>query len=67
MNDGVDRQGWGVTVGYALGVGLCSVATLGVWLQYSTQTFTALTGGALSLAIGLVVGGVAYLVRRPRI
>ena len=67
MNDGVDRQGWGVALGYALGVGFCSMATLGVWLQYSTQAFTAWTGGALSLAIGVVVGGAAYLLRRPRI
>ncbi len=52
---------WTTLSGYALGFGICSVASLGVWLQYSTQTFTAWTGGALSLVIGLVVGGGWYL------
>jgi len=36
---------------------------LGVWLQYSTQTFTFWTGGLLSLAIGLVLGGGWFLLR----
>lgn len=57
---------WGVAAGYALGVGICFVATLGVWLQYSTQIFTAASGGAVALAGGVLFGLAAYLLRRPR-
>ncbi|HKI56170.1 MAG TPA: hypothetical protein VKB31_03385 [Trueperaceae bacterium] len=58
------RPSWTTVAGYAVGIGICSVATLGVWLQYATSTFDALTAGLLSLAVGIVVGG-AWALLRP--
>lgn len=66
MSDRSNASGWVGTVGFALGVGICFMATLGVWLQYSTHVFTALSGGAVSLAIGMVVGGAWFRLRRGR-
>lgn len=58
------RPGWAVVIGYAVGVGLCFAGTLGVWLQYATSTFNFLSGGALSLGLGIIVGG-AFALLRP--
>ena len=63
MSEPAGGTDWTTAIGYGLGIGICSVASLGVWLQYSTQTFTAATGGALSLGIGLVVGVGWFLLR----
>lgn len=67
MTDRVDGIDWQAAIGYAVGVGICSMATLGVWLQYASHAFTVWSAGAASLAVGLVVGAVAYLIRRPRL
>jgi len=64
MSERSDRTDWTSVMGFSVGVGITFVATLGVWLQYSTHTFTAVSGGALSLAIGIVVGGAWALLRR---
>ncbi|MEJ2289988.1 MAG: hypothetical protein P8Y02_15415 [Deinococcales bacterium] len=66
MDERTERLGLGAGIGFAIGVGICFMATLGVWLQYSTHVFTAWSGGALSLAVGIVVGGGWYLLRRGR-
>lgn len=58
------RATWATTIGYAVGVGLGFAATLGVWLQYATATFTALTGGLVGLGVGMLVGGGWALLRR---
>lgn len=63
MSDSTGRRSWAAVLGYALGVGICFAATLGVWLQYSTATFTAWSGGLLSLGVGIVVGGGWALLR----
>lgn len=52
--------------GFAIGVGICFMATVGVWLQYSTHVFTVWSGGAVSLAAGLIVGAGWYLLLRAR-
>ncbi len=49
--------GAAVIVGYAFGVGICSVATLGVFLQYSQGWLDAATASLLSFAVGAVLGG----------
>lgn len=64
MQANTSRASWSTVVGYALGIGICFVATLGVWLQYATSVFNALTGGLLSLAIGMIVGGAWALLHR---
>lgn len=58
------RKGWPEALGYGLGIGICFMATLGVWLQYSTKLFTAATGGLASLALGTAVGTAWALLRR---
>jgi hypothetical protein len=63
MSERTGGTDWTTLLGYALGIGICFMASLGVWLQYSTQTFTFWTGGVLSLGIGLVVGGGWFLFR----
>lgn len=64
MSSNPAPRSWPTVLGYALGVGICFTATLGVWLQYSTSTFTAWSAGLLSLAIGIVAGGGWALLRR---
>lgn len=56
---------WSVVIGYAIGFGLCGAATLGVWLQYSSPAFTALSGAGVGFAAGVVVGG-GWALIRPR-
>jgi hypothetical protein len=66
MNKRTDDLGREAGIGFAVGVGICSMATLGVWLQYSSHVFTVWSGGAVSLAAGLIVGGAWYLLFRGR-
>jgi hypothetical protein len=64
MDDPKAGPRWGRVLGFALGTGICFVATLGVWLQYATSTFNAISAGALSLVVGMLVGG-AWALLRP--
>lgn len=64
MEDTRAQRDWGRVLGFAFGIGICFVATLGVWLQYATSTFDALTAGAVSLVLGMIVGG-AWALLRP--
>ncbi|HKI58333.1 MAG TPA: hypothetical protein VKA00_03815 [Trueperaceae bacterium] len=64
MSSNPAPRSWSTVLGYALGIGICFTATLGVWLQYATSVFTAWSAGLLSLAIGIVVGGGWALLRR---
>lgn len=66
---GEGRPGGGIAVvaGYAVGVGLCFVATLGVFLQYGTTALNAGTAALVSFAVGGLLGGVWAAFRRVRV
>ncbi len=51
---GVD---WIVVLGYAVGVGIAFVATVGLFLQYGSSSLNAATGGLLSFVLGALLGG----------